>query len=181
MFQPRVDDPICNVKWVQAERLSANDYNPNVVYTPELRLLERSILTQGWVQPVLIDAELRIVDGFHRWRLAQDSAAIRARYEGRLPAAVLPLGRADAMLVTVRMNRAKGTHVAIRMSEMVRELLDVHGLDPQQVAEAIGATREEVSLLHQDGVFKAKDIKNWRYSKSWRPVETRRGGGNSAA
>lgn len=116
-----------------------------------------------------------IIDGFHRWRLTLDSQAINERYGGLLPVVVLPLTRPQAMLVTVRMNRAKGTHVAIRMSDMVRELIDVHAYDPQQLAQELGATLDEIELLHQDGVFKAKDIKNWRYSKSWRPVETRHG------
>ena len=38
-----------HVVWKNAADLKANDYNPNVVYSPELRLLERSMLSQGWV------------------------------------------------------------------------------------------------------------------------------------
>lgn len=171
---PRVD-PVDDIAWMQADLLNANDYNPNVVFTPELRLLERSILMTGWVQPVLArQADSTIIDGFHRWRLAQDSKAIVARYKGRLPVALVRISRTDAMLLTIRMNRAKGTHVAVAMSKIVRELIDEHGYEPQQIADEIGGTREEVDLLHQDGVFKARNIADYRYSPAWYPAESSR-------
>jgi hypothetical protein len=47
-------EPISKVEWRQAESLHANDYNPNVVITPELRLVELSILRHGWIQPLII-------------------------------------------------------------------------------------------------------------------------------
>ena len=166
-------DPIERIEWRLASSLKANNYNPNVVFTPELRLLERSILTQGWVQPVLINEDGTIIDGFHRSRLAQDSEALRAKYQGRVPCAVLHLTRPEAMLATIRMNRAKGSHVAARMHDIVRELIDDHDLDPQEIAQAIGANRDEVDLLYQEGVFAVKDIKNYAYSKAWVPVEKR--------
>jgi ParB-like chromosome segregation protein Spo0J len=164
-------DPIDRIEWLAAASLDANDYNPNVVFTPELRLLERSILLTGWVQPVLVDKAKRIIDGFHRWRLSQDSKDIRAKYHGKVPCAVLDVDRPQAMLLTIRMNRAKGTHVAVRMHEIVRELVDTHNLDPQEIAQGIGATLDEVTLLYQDGVFAAKNIDKYVYSKAWVPVE----------
>jgi ParB-like chromosome segregation protein Spo0J len=73
------NDPISRIEWRDASSLNANEYNPNIVFTPELRLLERSILKTGWVQPVLITQDGTIIDGFHRHRLAQDSAKCLAR------------------------------------------------------------------------------------------------------
>lgn len=164
-------DPINEIQWLDATTLKANDYNPNVVFTPELRLLERSILETGWIQPVCINRDGIIIDGFHRWSLSKDSKALKERYGGKVPCAVLDIDRPAAMLMTVRINRAKGTHVAVRMSEMVRELIDVHHLEPEEVAKGIGATKDEVDLLYQEGVFKMKNIKDYRYSKAWYPVE----------
>ena len=111
---------------------------------------------------------------FHRVRLAQDSAALRKRYGGKVPCAVIDVPRDKAMVLTIRMNRAKGSHVAVRMSEIVRELIDVHHADPQEVAIEIGATKDEVDLLYQEGVFKMKNIADYRYSKAWYPAEKKR-------
>ena len=57
------DDPINNIEWRKASDLNANDYNPNMVFDQELKLLERSILSTGWVQPILVDADDNIIDG----------------------------------------------------------------------------------------------------------------------
>lgn len=165
-------DPIGNIEWIEAEGLRANSYNPNVVFGPELKLLERSILLTGWVQPILVTPERTIIDGFHRWRLSCESTALRKRYAGRCPCVVLPVSRAQAMVMTVRMNRAKGSHVAVRMSALVRALIDEHGLDRQEIADEIGATMAEVELLYQESVFAAKNSKDYSYSKAWYPIET---------
>ena len=169
-------DPIGRIEWRLAASLQANDYNPNAVHVPEMRLLERSILMTGWVQPILIAIDGTIIDGFHRATLARTSQALLERYSGRVPCAVLDVDRPRAMMLTIRMNRAKGTHVAVRMSEIVHELVQQHGCLPQEIAQEIGATMAEVDLLLQDGVFKAKKIADHQYSRAWYPRETRAAG-----
>lgn len=164
-------EPLSNVEWRDAASLNGNDYNPNVVFTPELQLLERSILLTRWVQPVLITRDGTIIDGFHRTQLSIVSKALRERYDGRVPCAVLDVDRPTAMILTIRMNRAKGTHVAVKMSAIVHELLDVHFYDPQELMAEIGATKEEIEMLRQDGVFSAKKIPDHAYSKAWYPAE----------
>lgn len=163
--------PIDNIEWLPAESLSANDYNPNVVYNPELKLLEHSLLQTGWIQPVLVNTNRIIIDGFHRASLARDSSKLLARDGGLVPCAVLDISDAEARLMTIRINRAKGTHVAIRMSDIVKSLIDEHGMGVEDIALGIGATRAEVDLLYQGDVFTAKDIKNAKYSKAWVPEE----------
>lgn len=165
------NDPISRIEWRLASSLEANAWNPNRVFTPELKLLERSLQLTGWVQPILISADGLIIDGFHRHRLAQDSKALMAKYGGMVPCAVLQVDRPQAMLLTVRMNRAKGTHVAVLMSQLIHELIDVHNYEPQELAVELGATLDEIALLHQDGVFKAKGIDKWAYSPAWYPEE----------
>lgn len=164
-------EPIENIVWLPVKSLDANDYNPNVVFNKELKLLEHSILSTGWVQPILISRDKIIIDGFHRWMLSKSSRKIRERYKDQVPCCVLDIPRDQAMLLTVRINRAKGSHVAVRMAEMVKQLIDDHQMDPQQIGVGIGATQKEVDLLYQDGVFKAKNLKDYKYSQAWYPIE----------
>jgi len=168
-----MNDPINRIEWREASSLNANDYNPNVVFTPELKLLEKSILKTGWVQPILITKEGTIIDGFHRHRLAQDSVKLKEKYKGKVPCAVMDISVVEAMIVTIRMNRAKGSHVAVRMSEIVRKLIDAMGVLPEELAQDIGATKAEINLLYQEGVFKMKNIKDYKYSNAWIPTDTR--------
>lgn len=164
-------DPIDKIKWVPADTLHSNPWNPNRVHQRELALLEHSLLSTGWIQPILVNTEGLVIDGFHRWRLSQDSVKVKARYGGRVPVAVLDVDRPNAMLLTIRINRAKGTHVALDMSAIVRELLEDHAYDPADVAREMGASLDEVRLLGQKGVFAVRDIPKHKYSRAWYPAD----------
>ncbi len=164
-------DPIDRVTWVDAATLTANHYNPNHVAQAEFSLLERSLLLTGWVQPLLVTPKGEIIDGFHRWKLSSHSPAVRAKYGGRVPVAVLDIPEADAMLLTVRINRAKGTHGGLKMGDLVRALVDTHGLDRKRIASEMGASTEEVDLLYKGTVFKVRDTAHHKYSRSWTPAE----------
>lgn len=168
---PAGADPLSHIQWVEAASLRANHYNPNRVHKPELRLLERSLLLTGWLQPLLVNPTRLIIDGQHRWGLSCDSERVRARWHGMVPVAVLDLSEPEAMMMTIRINRAKGTHVAVHMSAIVHALIEQHFYDPQEIATGIGATLDEVQLLAQDGVFEIKGIKDWAYSPAWYPAE----------
>jgi len=170
--QPVRDDPVCRIEWVAAAELSPNGWNPNVVFTAELKLLETSILRTGWVQPILISRTGQIIDGFHRYMLSLKSKAIADKYGGQIPCARLDVDEAEAKILTVRINRAKGTHVAVRMADLVQQLIDVHGLLFEDVAKGIGAGLDEVKLLYENSIFKARNLADAPYSKAWYPAES---------
>ena len=164
-------DPISNIVWKPASSLHANEWNPNVVFTPELKLLERSILSQGWIQPVLVNRNDMVIDGFHRWMLSKDSKALNKKYGGQVPCAVLDVDDSQARILTVRMNRAKGTHTALRMADLVKALVKDGGMSVEDIAKEIGGTKQEVELLYQNDIFKARNLKDYKYSQSWVPAD----------
>ena len=43
-----------------------------------------------------------------------------------------------------------------------------------EVGIEIGATKEEIAILYQEGVFKMKHIDKHVYSRAWYPAETAR-------
>lgn len=167
-------EPVENIQWIECDKLVANHYNPNRVMNAEMNLIERSILQTGWIQPILVNKNNVIIDGFHRWTLSRLSPSLRSKYHGKVPCAVLDVTDVEAMVITVRINRAKGTHLAFRMSEYVRELVEKHKIPMDKLAEDIGATFDEVQLLMKSDVFEAKDIQNWAYSEAWFPAESGR-------
>lgn len=170
----RKPEPVENIKWIDCDSLKANHYNPNRVMNAEMNLIERSILRTGWIQPILVNTNLTIIDGFHRWTLSRLSTQLREKYHGKVPCAVLDVTDAEAMVITVRINRAKGTHLAFRMSEYIKELVQTHRIPIDDLARDIGATIDEVELLMRGDVFEAKDIENWTYSEAWFPAESGR-------
>lgn len=164
--------PIQNVQWLDVDALVPNDWNPNRVLSPELKLIKLSLMTQGWIQPVLVNREgdgYEIIDGFHRSSLTKTDAEVRAMTEGRVPAAVLNLTVPERMMLTVRINRAKGTHQASLMHDLVKALIVEHEVPVDVLAKAIGATKHEIDTLMLDDVFAKLDVANHEYSRAWRP------------
>ena len=163
-----IDNPISNVEWVDATKLQANDYNPNVVLNQELKLLEYSILKNGWIQPILVSENFTIIDGYHRSFISTQSKKLLEKFKGKVPVVIMKITEPERQLLTIRINRAKGNHVSIKMHSIIKSLIDEHGYSPQQIKDGIGCTKDEVDLLYKDGVFDHLDIKEHKYSRAWR-------------
>lgn len=162
-------EPIPLIEWIDARSLSSNDYNPNVVLNQELKLLEFSMLKQGWIQPILVSTDNVIIDGFHRYWLSTNSHSIIEKYNYQVPVVKLELSEPERMLLTIRINRAKGNHVAFKMHEIVYKLLKDYQIDAKTLSVEIGASKKEIDLLSKKDVFEVLDIQHYEYSKSWEP------------
>jgi ParB-like chromosome segregation protein Spo0J len=161
--------PIDNVTWVDAKLLRANDYNPNVVFKQELKLLEHSIIKNGWIQPILVTQDYVIIDGFHRWSLALKSEIVPKLTNGKVPVVIMNLTEPERMMLTIRINRAKGAHIAVKMSDIIKQLVRDYGLTLDEIAKEIGATKAEIEVLMMDDVFKKLKIDEHEYSNAWIP------------
>lgn len=179
-MRPLSTHPVSNITWLIADDLTCNDWNPNVVITPELNLLKLSLLRTGWLQPVLVNpvindagavvpGEYMIIDGFHRTMLVRADIEVRALTGGLVPCCIMDLSEPERMMLTVRINRAKGGHVAFKMHELVQRLVRVHNVPPNVLAQNIGATKHEVDLLLMDDVFEKIGTANHKYSQAWVP------------
>jgi ParB-like chromosome segregation protein Spo0J len=166
-----MSDPIDNVEWIPARKIKPNHWNPNFVFGPEMKLLEESIMRSGWVHPLIVNKNLLLIDGFHRYKLSLESDKIKEKYFEEVPIVKLDISDDEAMMMTVRINRAKGTHTAFRMSDLVQTLVDDFGLSYKEISTGIGASANEVDLLYKGGVFKKRDLDHWEYSKAWIPIE----------
>lgn len=173
------EQPISNIEWRLASDLNPNDYNPNRVLSQEFKILALNIVRFGWIQPILINKNNIIIDGFHRWKLAQDSQELYKKYSGRVPCVVMDLEDREAMLLTIRMNRAKGVHEASSMAKIAKKLIEDFGMTPNNLRKELGMSAREVELLLSDTVFEIKDIENWQYSKAWYPYEDGKKYGNA--
>lgn len=162
--------PVYNVKAVPYEKVKANEYNPNRVAPPEMKLLEISIWEDGFTQPIVCyynekEDKYIVVDGFHRCQILQTSKRIRDRENGMMPVVVIDKALGDRMASTIRHNRARGTHNVDLMSNIVAELVEM-GKSDNWIARNIGMGVDEILRLKQitglAGLFKDHE-----YSKSW--------------
>ncbi|MCA8103026.1 IbrB-like domain-containing protein [Burkholderia contaminans] len=126
---PFADEPVDFVEWVGGACVEGNDYNPNAVAPPELKLLELSIESDGFTQPIVSHKEGTrhvVVDGFHRQRVGKQSRPIKERLHGFLPIVTIRSergAREDRIAATIRHNRARGVHGVQPMTEVVVTLL----------------------------------------------------------
>jgi hypothetical protein len=85
----------------------------------------------------------------------------------------MDLSEAERMLLTIRINRAKGNHIAIKMHDIIKKLIDEHNITVEYIIKSIGATKDEINLLYKDGVFDALNIKEHKYSRAWKSPKTK--------
>ena len=80
--------PVYNVKSIEIEKIQANEYNPNSVAIPEMKLLYKSILEDGYTMPIVCyyieeNDKYEIVDGFHRYTIMKNHKDIYERENGK--------------------------------------------------------------------------------------------------
>jgi ParB-like chromosome segregation protein Spo0J len=170
---PFKDEPIDFVKWVKNDDVVANDYNPNKVAPPEMKLLELSIVNDGYTQPIVSwsnpeKGKTEVIDGFHRNRVGKESKVVNQRVKGYLPVVDIRTeqsGKKDRIASTIRHNRARGKHQVDAMSEIVIELKNRNWRNAR-IARELGMDEEEVLRLCQisglEELFSDRD-----FSRSW--------------
>lgn len=161
-------EPVDVVQWIKQEKVIANDYNPNRVAPPEMKLLELSIRLDGYTQPIVAYPEnghFTVIDGFHRNRVGKEVDDIKKRIFGYLPIVVVNKPLTERMASTIRHNRARGTHAIQPLSKVVEELYFM-GWSDKRIAKELGMEKDEVLRLKQfvglGNLFKMRD-----FSRAW--------------
>lgn len=166
--------PVYNVIAVPVEKIQPNNYNPNAVAPPEMKLLYDSIKADGYTMPIVCyysktDDLYIIVDGFHRYRIIKEHPDIYEREHGMLPVSVIDKPLDQRMASTIRHNRARGSHDVDLMSNIVKELHEF-GRSDAWISKHLGMDKDEILRLKQITGLAAlfKDVK---FGQAWKPVD----------
>lgn len=169
---PLKHHPVDFVKWQQSEDVEGNEYNPNAVAPPEMRLLIHSIEEDGYTMGIVgfhDEDGIKIVDGFHRRKAERTSASIHKSTYGYIPLSFIrpeKRGLSDRMASTIRHNRARGTHDIDLMVRIVTELTEA-GMGNEWIMKHIGMDADELLRLKQVSGLAAL-FKDRPYSRAWR-------------
>lgn len=161
--------PLMSPIVVPVELVQANNYNPNHVDNNNMKLLETSILENGFTFGIVTvwDQDLEkfvIIDGFHRYQILMEYLQCR-----EIPIIVLEQDIAQRLAATVQFNRARGVHQVDLMGDLVKSLFE-QGQDDEEIAKQLGMEAEEVFRLKQ--VTGIADIfKNQSHSRAWEMKE----------
>ena len=162
--------PVLNVKMVDIDKVIANDYNPNKVAPPEMKLLRHSIEEDGYTQPIVTYYDSNndtyiVVDGFHRYRCAKEYFHLK-----QIPVVTIDKDLTNRMASTIRHNRARGTHQINDMSKIVLDLT-TNGWTDEQISKHLGMELDEIIRLKQICGLK-EAFSNHVFSKSWEEFES---------
>jgi hypothetical protein len=175
-YSPFAAEPVDCVLWIKAEDVSANDYNPNSVAPPEMKLLVHSISEDGYTQPIVTwknEEKFEVVDGWHRHRVGREVPAIREKIRGYLPITVVNdtrTDRGDRIASTIRHNRARGKHRIDAMSDIVIELKRRNWSD-EKIGRDLGMDPDEVLRLTQITGL-AEMFSDREFSTAWEAEES---------
>jgi ParB-like chromosome segregation protein Spo0J len=167
----KITFPVLKVKMIPMDKIVANDYNPNKVAPPEMKLLKKSIEEDGYTMPIVVYQDKEndcyiIVDGFHRYRCAKEYFGL-----SEIPATIIDKDLSNRMASTIRHNRARGTHQIKSMSDIVLSLIH-QGWDDLKIAQHLGMDAEEVLRLKQITGLK-EAFSHHEFSKSWTEFESK--------
>ncbi len=165
--------PVYSIIAVPIEKISPNDYNPNTVAPPEMKLLYDSIREDGYTMPIVCyhdkeEDRYVIVDGFHRYRVMKEYPDIYEREGGCLPVSVIDKPIDRRMASTIRHNRARGSHDVDLMSNIVRELHEI-GRSDGWISKHLGMDKDEILRLKQITGL-ASLFSEIEFSTAWQPA-----------
>mgnify|MGYP001408395944 FL=1 len=166
-----VKHPVLNVQLVKVKDVQGNEYNPNKVAPPEMKLLKLSIQKDGITMPVVVADQKKkrvpyvVVDGFHRTGVVRDVKSVNDSLQGYLPVSKLNKSIEDRITSTVRHNMARGTH-QVELSSKLVAMLKKHNWTNERIGMELGMDADEVLRLKQITGL-AELFKDKQFSDSW--------------
>lgn len=162
--------PALSPQLVEVDTVKGNDYNPNKVAPPEMRLLQVSIIKDGLTMPVVVADDQAtaghvVVDGFHRTTLCQNVKKIRESLSGYMPVVKLNKNVENRITSTVRHNMARGSH-QVELTAKLVTTLKKHNWTNERIGKELGMDPDEVLRLKQiTGLAEAFADKE--FSRAW--------------
>lgn len=160
-----------NIITVESNSIKPAPWRVNYVLKPDMQLLKMSMVEYGWLQPLVVQESTgEIIDGFHRWVTAQDKDFWK-KYGTDIPVIYKDVDKIDAMIMHVRLNRARGDIFAKPFSKLIKTIVvsDKYSLD--EVADNLNMSADEFDLMLTGSLLKLRKIPQYQYSKAWVPIE----------
>lgn len=157
-------------EYVLPENVKPPEWQATYILSPDMRLLHRSLLDYGWLHPIIVrKADMSIIDGTARWMIASEHSDVLVG--GKLPIAVVDCDVANAIIMHIRLNRARGNILAKRLSGALVRLVEEGFTDELHLCKLFGMSIDEYDALSEPRLIKSKKLVSHEYSRAWIPVE----------
>jgi hypothetical protein len=178
-YVPETPDDFWPGQWLPREEIEPNDWNPNDMAEPERERLFKSLMDNGWTQPIVVHAEEHyIIDGEQRWSVAEREELARREDitppdvpAGYVPVYGITVDENHAKVATIQHNRARGFTGADDLREYLRGLTQFGVLDSDDVKERVDVNDEESRRLLDEVTAREEVGKGVEFSPPWEPVD----------
>jgi ParB-like chromosome segregation protein Spo0J len=160
-----------NITTVMVENLRPADWRATYIFKPEMRLLADSLADYGWTSPIIARVDGTIIDGFSRWLVTQSDARLKKQFGGEVPVVFVDCDEAEAMIMHVRLNRARGQVIAKQLSRLLKRVARSGKWTNDDIQAAVRMSDDEYDTLIDGSLIKTRSLKEYQYSKAWVPVE----------
>jgi len=128
---------------VAIEDITPNEWNPNELDADSYRVLKESIQNNGFLQRVLVrkkatlDGRYEIIDGYHRFKCLKELGV------KTVACLVEEHTDAEAMVLTLTMNRFRGNLNAVKLSKLFVTLSETYSIS--ELSSKLGYSEDYVS------------------------------------
>lgn len=169
------------VNSVPLNSIRAPKWGATYLLRPDKMLLTQSLKEYGWLQPLVIrKADQTIIDGTKRWDTALSDDKFLKKYGSDVPVVFHDVDEIDAMVMHVRLNRARGNIHPVGLSALVKRILDSGKYKALDLANFFIMSDDEIDLLMSSGLLKTKNWQAYEYSRAWVPIEVPVGTGSDS-
>jgi len=160
------------IEYVDINSLKEAPWRATHVLRPDLNVLAESMAEYGWLSPIIVRSKTsEIIDGFHRWLIAKSDKTVVKRDKGLIPVQFINCDETEAMMLHLRLNRGRGDLVAKYVSHIVKDLVRSRRYKEKDLVQLLRMSTDELDLMLDGTLLKARKIAEHQYSKAWVPVE----------
>lgn len=161
-----------DVHHVPLSSLRAPSWGSTYLLRPDKSLLRMSLMESGWLQPLVVRlADQMIIDGTKRWDISSSEDKFLSRHGNMVPVVYHDVDEIDAMVIHVRLNRARGNIHPVGLSAIMKKIVYSGKYDETELSSIFVMSDDEVDLLLSSGLLKKKNWEKYEYSRAWVPIE----------
>lgn len=160
------------IQGVQAKVLQIPKWGATSILRPEKMLLRASMVDSGWLQPIIVRfSDNSIIDGYQRYLICIEDDKFIKKYGQIIPVIYHDVDEIEAMVMHVRLNRARGVTNSYALSRLVKRIVSSGKYKEKDLSNLFLMHVDEIDLLMSSGLLKKKNWQKYEYSRAWVPIE----------
>lgn len=149
------------VKKVGINEVYPNNYNPNVLDRRKFEILKNNIEEGEMLQPILINSDGEIIDGYHRWKASKEVGL------DEILVVEIEDGEEKQRLKTLAFNRLRGKNNPSMLADLLDDLVEKYNIE--DIENRTGFNEEYIdSILDLKGVEEVDlDFGEWEQEEQY--------------